>query len=396
MKPIVPLAVGAAGLLFMLTRGSTAGAATYSTAPPDGSAPPQKEPAPRAKGHAEMSEGMKKQVAAALSAMHYSPNGTFLAKPKASAIAQGTQTAALLQSQGFFDAARDLRKITDEASKMVATPAAMRPVIQTAPAQLSPSQKDYLARVMAMERNPAVLSSVVKWLQSLPPSTARTDAIGTVQALIVQVAAAQSTAETVDKIEQVIKSPGVPQVQRVAQTPLPPVMVQPTPAAVARTSPPVPMPVAIPAALPEHPAVVPKTPIPQPVPRQLSAVERLARDMASNLAATQSRFGLKGAKTRFDVSLVKRFQSATGATKPDGKPGPNTFILAAGKGATALPFVMFWPRRATAKTVLAYRGALSQIADKYQALGRAPEANQLRMTAARERGQGGIGGRMPV
>lgn len=147
--------------------------------------------------------------------------------------------------------------------------------------------------------------------------------------------------------------------------------------------------------LPSAPTFVPSRPVPQPVPAQATPEEIAARNMMSHLTLVQSQHGVTKAKGREDKMLVKKFQSMVGTTA-DGLAGPATFILAAGKGAVNLPFVYYWPKTATAKTVIQYRESLNRIADKMASLGRNEEASQLRQSAQRERGQSGITGAMPA
>lgn len=148
------------------------------------------------------------------------------------------------------------------------------------------------------------------------------------------------------------------------------------------------------AALPSRPSVVPPKPIPQPVPRPALPEELAARTMIANLAGLQRQYGVKGAKGREDKLLVKKFQKLAGL-KEDGIPGPATFILAAGKGVVDLPLVYYWPKTATAKTVLEYRNSLERIATKMHDVGRPEDGNLLRISAAREKGQSGINGPPP-
>jgi peptidoglycan hydrolase-like protein with peptidoglycan-binding domain len=114
----------------------------------------------------------------------------------------------------------------------------------------------------------------------------------------------------------------------------------------------------------------------------------MARELALHLNALElSLGGPKNAKGHQNATLTRAFQKAAGLTV-DNVPGPATFIAMARRGVGTLPLVMYWPTKADQKTVIAYRTALRAIASE------APKAvgDQLRASADRERGQGGIVG----
>ena len=97
-----------------------------------------------------------------------------------------------------------------------------------------------------------------------------------------------------------------------------------------------------------------------------------------------------------DKGKALRFQSKAGLVT-DGKPGPGTLKALVTKGSVCdLPLVFYWPRAATSRTVLAYRRDLNAMADKVSAAGNSTCANELRASAARERGQGGVAGYVPA
>jgi len=150
-----------------------------------------------------------------------------------------------------------------------------------------------------------------------------------------------------------------------------------------------PTPVVIPA------PVLPSAPVAVPV--QRTPVEQAAADMVDQLNAVLRNAGgdVKAAKGKEDTGLVSRFQSLAGV-KADGKPGPGTLALAAENGQCDLPLVFRWPQGSTSAAVLKYRASLEAIAARRAAAGQTGCANQLRMCAARERGQGGIVGTMPA
>jgi hypothetical protein len=334
-----------------------------------------------------MSTALKEQMAIALGKLGVSPaTGRVDGTPTADGIRFATQTVGELASRGYALPAADLDRYVKEASAKVATPPSAAPIAQNAPPGLTQSQKDYLARVMSLERNPAVLRTTLAWLEKLPISSPeKDDAIAMLRAQIVQLEAAASTNETLDRIDEVIKSPGLPQIQAVADKPLAPAVV-PTPPKPAIA--PVPT-----SSLPDTPAVVPPTPQPQPLPVALTPTQLTAKTMVDHIRQLQAQYGGPTAtmKSKLSTAIVKAFQKAAKTTQ-DGKPGPGSLILAAGHGQSDLPLVVYWPKSATAATVKQYRDSLYRIADQRSSQGFARDAAELRASAARERGQGGIVG----
>lgn len=219
--PLLPVAGGALAL-FLLTRKSSA----YSQAPFDGSSPPTKEPAPPSKSWKDMPPALQEQVAAALGALGVSPaTGELSGAPVSpDAIKLATQTAALCESQGFYDVAKELRRLIAQAVVTVPTPAVAETIKTAAPPGLSPAQVEALARTLTLDRDPAAIRAVLTMLEKLPPSPERDNLIAMSQALLLQLAAAQSTTQTMQQIDQVIKSPGLPQLAQ-AVSPLPPVAI---------------------------------------------------------------------------------------------------------------------------------------------------------------------------
>lgn len=407
---LVLFGLAAAGsVAYLAMRSKTAGAAELQPG-----TTPSGLPATPSKPTSELSEALKKQMAEALGRLGVSPaTGKLSGAADADAIRFGSQVVGQLDSEGFHEAAAALRKYVDEAAKSVKTPADAAPIAAAAPAGLTQDQRDYIARVMALERDPNKLGLFIQWLKTLAPSKERDTMIQMAQALALQLAAAQSTASTMDKIDQIIKAPDAAAIQTAASQALPPLPAVPVTSApgpgskmdgkleqgippTVVTSPGI---ATIPGqskpALPENPVSVPAQATPQPVPVPATAAELAARAMVDNLKAVQSKYGMPGAKGKEDTSLVKKFQTAV-STTPDGKAGPATLVLAAGKGAVDLPLVMYWPTNATAATVAQYKASLSAIAQKLDSVGRGAEANTLRISIARENGQAGINGPKPV
>ena len=405
-------AAGGAWLIFKPKDASAAspGASTSTAA----KKPAAKKPAANkaaSKPTAELSEDLKKQMAEALGRLGVSPaTGRVDGTPDADAIRNGSQLVGTLDAMGFKEAAAALRKYVDEAAKKVQTPAEAQPIANALPAGLTQEQREYVARVMSLEREPNKIGLLIDWLKKLSPSAERDMTIQMAQALALQLASAQSTAATMNQIDQVIRSPGIAQVQQAAAEALPPAYVpSPLPPLDGRTdggnpittnqtvttSPGQPIPGQSPSQrLPETPASVPAKPVPQPVPVPASPIELAAKLMVQNLLAVQKQYGVAGAKGKEDKNLVKKFQGLASTPQApivaDGLAGPSTFVLAAGKGAVELPLVYYWPKAATSSTVQQYKDTLSRIADKLAEVGRPNDAAQLRASAARENGQGGV------
>jgi len=394
---IVLLGLAAAGGAWLVFKPKDANAAST----PSGSTNVAPKPS-TSRPTNELSEDLKRQMAEALGRLGVSPaTGKVEGTPDADAIRLGSQLVGTLDAMGFKEAAASLRKYVDEAAKKVQTPAEAKPIANALPAGLTQEQRDYVARVLSLEREPNKIALLIDWLRKLSPSPERDTAIQMAQALALQLAAAQSTAATMNQIDQIIKSPGIAQVQQAAAQPLPPAYVPSiqvedpnlTNKPVVTTSPGQPIPGQSPK-LPETPIAVPSKPVPQPVPVPASPAELAAKLMTQNLLAVQKQYGVAGAKGKEDKNLVKKFQGLASTPQApivaDGLAGPSTLVLAAGKGATELPLVYYWPKAATSSTVQQYRDSLVRIADKFVELGRANDAAQLRASAARETGQGGV------
>jgi peptidoglycan hydrolase-like protein with peptidoglycan-binding domain len=156
-----------------------------------------------------------------------------------------------------------------------------------------------------------------------------------------------------------------------------------------------PKPVLSPTGLPNGAPVKTETTFPTSLPGAVPPVTvkpddpaHMARELALHLSTLQLGLGgAKQAKGKENKTLVRSFQKGAGLTA-DGEAGPATLIAVARRGVGTLPLVMYWPKGANAKTVAAYRTALRAIAAEAPA----QEAEALRYSANRERGQGGITG----
>lgn len=320
--PIVPLALGATAL-FVLSR---SGGSQYSQAPADGSKPPKKEPAPPAKTWQDMPPALQEQVAAALGALGVSPATGELSGSgvTAQAIQMATQTAALCESQGFYDVASQLRKYISQAAPKVATPAAAAPLKAAAPPGLSPAQIEAVVRTLTLDRDPKSIQALLTMLEKLPASPERDHYVEMTRALLLQIAAAQSTTQTMQQIDQVIKSPGIAEVHAAVQ-PLPAAAI-PLPAPAPRSPPAVVSPGPSAARLPTvAPAVLPgvSTPANKPAVAPLRFAD--IADPAPKAALLYH--GMPNAKqpgilaqTKSWQSILKKFGYSLGKTGP-GKDG---------------------------------------------------------------------------
>jgi len=324
--PILPIAAGGALLLLLLTQKKAEAKAPYSTAPPDGSKPATKEPAPPAKGWAEMPPALQEQVAAALGALGVSPaTGQIEGTPTADAIKLATQTAALCESQGFYEVAKELNRLTGEAAKKVPTPPEAAVIKQTAPPGLTAEQIEAISRTLTLDRDPKSIEALIRSLEKLPASPQRDNFIQMAQALLLQLASAQSTTQTMQQIEQVITSPGLPQLQQAIQ-PLPPAVVPVAPTPSSTTQPP--------------PIVVSPTPtVPTaPQPPTAAQIQKVlgSRILQAGMAGSdvlgwqqwlqRDGFPTITADSKFGpitTAATKAWQSQRGLS-PDGKVGPAT------------------------------------------------------------------------
>lgn len=387
LNPLIPLAaLGALGFVFLSSKKSDAKTNTTPEGqggpplgtPPGNTAPlPPPPPSSGPRPTSELSEAQRARMAEALGRLGVSPaTGKLSGAADASAIQFATQVIGELEAANFKEAAAILRGYTDEAAKSVQTPPEAAPIAQAATGAMTKEQAEYVARVLSLERDPNKIGLLIDWLKKLAPSPQRDVFIQMAQALALQLEAANITTDTLDKIDQVITStPEEPD----ASTP--PVYTATSPG----------LPTAPPKPLPEQPAVVPAQPVPQPTPKPLTDAEIVARQVHTMLTQLQNQYGVKGAKGKEDKALVKKFQSLVGLGA-DGAAGPGTFLMLAAKGAVTLPLVYYWPKTATAATVAEYRTNLEKIAQKLEQAGRRADANTLRVSIAREHGEGGING----
>lgn len=100
---------------------------------------------------------------------------------------------------------------------------------------------------------------------------------------------------------------------------------------------------------------------------------------------------IKGArKYKEDKGLVEKWQGAAGgsAGPPDGKFGAGSATRMAQLGVSDLPMVWYWPRTGATARVARYKGDLRALATVADGLGEHSRAEQLRISANRDNGQG--------
>lgn len=317
-----------------------------------------------------MPAALKRELAEALQRLNAQPDGSVRPPISKADIQFATMVEGKLNRKGFPDTGRKLRALIQKASRLVASPPPERKVDIPG---IPPSLRDQINRALELERDPDRLRALLAALKTLPKSSERDLMIAALEALIASIEAKEATDDAANEAEEVIKSPGLPQPpkkerRRKKRPPERPVIPPDVP-----------------------PPTVPVRPKPQPTPLPSSPQARLAQQLAAHLNQLQARLGMPRAKGDQDMALTKRFQAAVNE-KQDGKPGPNTFLAMARLGVSKMPLVMYWPRRSTLNNVEEYRQALLSMADVAEAAGQNQRAAELRQSAQREKGQGGVVG----
>lgn len=336
-------------------------------APKAGSNPvvitPSPVPSNPAQAAAEMPVAMKTSIANVLRLLTVDEEGILRGPVTKAGIQAATELAGRLRAQGYPEAATQLETYAKQAAAAVPPPP---PAQQVTVPGVPPELQTQIYKALELQRDPAKLAILKQGLLSLPPSPQRDSLIGMLDALILQLTAKQGTDSTLEQIDTVLRTP-----------------VSPAPAPAPTPRPPV-------STLPEQPTNVPARPVAQPAPVALTPDQIAAANMVRNLKAVQAAHGMPKAKGKEDMSLVKKFQGLVGAVQ-DGKAGPNTLVLAAGKAVGDLPLVMYWPKNSTQKTVAAYKESLGRLADKWFESGRPDIADALHASQLREKGQAGVG-----
>jgi hypothetical protein len=375
--PIVPILVlsGIGIAALMSKKGGGGGGGGIPIEPlPDGHVPPPGQaqptlptqpttpgyvPPPQPSGittQAQKATSYQAEVIAALSMLHYDPNSnTFSPAPSESAIQYASGLVARMKADGFIAESAALDNIVQAAILVAGKP----PTVVAIPA-IPPALQTELDAAILYCKDPVKLRAIADALSKLPGAASNAQiqtAIQMLNQLAAQNQAQQQTGSTLQDIDVIltgntggvtINMPGAAQAN--------PIPTQTTPVA------------------------VPKTP-----------VETAADLMVAHLKRLQIASGdVKKAKGKEDKNIVKKFQGLAKLTS-DGKPGPGTLVAAAGHGQYELPLVMYWPTGAKAQKVYDYRAALEALALKLDATDKVA-AEQLRASAAREKGQAGIVG----
>jgi len=138
-----------------------------------------------------------------------------------------TATAAELEAAGFPTEAKELRDLATRAAAMVPLPPAASTVQIPG---IPPALQEQLARALWMERDPGKLRAIKDALFQVQPQTPEVAAaIGTIDALILQIEAAKQTQTSLEQIQTQIDQ-GVPAAP-VMPVPAPEVFVPPLPSA---------------------------------------------------------------------------------------------------------------------------------------------------------------------
>jgi hypothetical protein len=359
--PIIILGAGALALLAMSSK-KTAVTPSGDAAKPTDILAPAGTPAAEKQTKAQ---GYQAEVIKALSLMGINPEtAEVTGTPSEEAIQYGSGLVTRMKNDGFVAESQMLNAYVQKA--IAKRPAAAVVVIPSIPAAL----QQELNNVVKYSKDPAKLREVAAALKKLPGASGDPNIVNSIamlEEMAAQIEAQLKNAEAIKKIDVVINSPSAPITitsNTTDATSAPGTIVNPAVA----------------------PAVAaPKTP-----------VETSADLMVAHLHRLQNTYGIPPkSKGKEDTNLIKKFQSLAKLTSPDGKPGPGTLAAAATAGQYNLPYVMYWPKGATKTKVLAYRATLNAIADKLEPTNPSG-ANELRLSATRERGQAGIVGPMPA
>ncbi len=385
--PIPIVLAGAAVTALILSAGSKK--ASASPAAPASGLPPD----------------LDAQLQAVLQSLGVRADGSIGGPVTAAALQAATMLSGQMETLGFRTQAQQLRDIVARAAKMLPPlpPDQQLPASSTLPKDL----QDKLNHALQFERDPARLRAIAAALRALPNANEPQIqlAINMLENLAQQSEAAQRQQDALKDVDKVVRakpgqplpvrSPGQPTAPRAPAPAAPPAFgTMPITSPGLPTAPPG---FGTQPVVPEPPASripIPATPKPQPLPARKTPAQTAAEGMTMQLLALEQKHGVTGAKGKEDVALVKRFQKSEGL-KEDGKIGPGT-LLAAAQHVGNLPHVWHWPTSTTAAGVEAYRVKLLAMAVRADAAGDTLRAQQLKQSAARENGEGGIVGTPPV
>lgn len=338
----------------------------------------------------QMPQALQTLMQQALAALTVDANGRITGPVTAQGIQLASAAAAQLNQAGFPDAAASLQDFIQKATAMLPAPTPDK--VLPLPG-LDPALAAQVNTALQTVRDPAILRQLILVLKQQPQNPQTQQAIDTLTALADQLDATIAAAQAMQQIQQQVVPavPGKPAVNQVNQPTVTPAVI-PIPVTPAPAPPPAPTPSNV---------VIPPNPIPGLQPVAKSKQQILAETVASGLKRLQDAAGgnVKSVQGKEDKSSVMRFQTQEGLTS-DGKLGPGTNTALA-KYVGVLPLVMYWPTASNAQSVYTYRAKLQTLADALSndpnaTLTTQQQANDLRASAAAERGQGGIVGTMPA
>lgn len=308
---------------------------------------------------AELPPEYQAQMAECLRGLNVDGQGVIHPPITEVAIQRCTATAGVFDAAGYPNAAESLRHYARLAAGL------LPPIEQkiTTPA-IPEDLRVKLNQAIALERDPKKLRQWAATLRALPRASEPEVQVQIqwLEATAMAIEAEQATAEALQKVDQVVTGP------RYTTMPVPndPGPTPPTPGY----------------GIPEAPKI--------PVPK--TKAEQAAEGLVLHLWQLQSQYqNPKAVKLsgKLDTTLVKRFQTAAKITA-DGKPGPGSYLAMAAHGQGRLPLVLYWPKGATKATVEKYQDGLEVLAEKAEERGDAGLALEIRSTASREKGQGGV------
>ncbi len=306
--------------------------------------------------NAALSGALATMTLQAIRDMGFNDQGVLVSQPTAESIQRATAVARQLDDAGFHTAASQLRDVFIAQAAAKVPPAT--PKVQVPTSVIPSALQDQINRAIQINRDPVVLRGLASQLRALPNQTPETVALAnSLEATAAQIQAAQDASRTIAQVDEVIKSPGIPQVTpggappRVIEVP----GITITPGPVARTS-----------------------------------QQMLADRVQTNMLTLEKASGGKPKvyRDKVDKSAVLAFQ-AQEKLGSDGKAGPG-FMLALAKYVSEIPLVLYWPNSANSKTVHQYQANLNALADQRAAEGNLSGATELRASALKERGQAGI------
>jgi murein L,D-transpeptidase YcbB/YkuD len=299
------------------------------------------------------------QMADVLHGLNIDAGGVMHPPITQAAIQACTALSGSFAAQGYTQAAQTLREYAQQAAAL------LPPVDQKVTTPAIPDDlRQKLNVAISLERDPVKLRQWAATLRALPRASDPEVQVQIqwLEATASQIEQQQAAAAALQAIDQTINDGAI-------LKPLP-IPVPPTP--ISDTA----------------PGATPALPAP-PAPK--SSQEVVAGQLATHLWAMQNQYqNPKAAKSHVDKTMVKRFQNAVGLTA-DGNAGPGTYIAMASYGQGNLPLVMIWPKGATQATVSKYQDGLEVVAQAADQKGDAKRAMDIRATASREKGQGGVG-----